>query len=228
MRHAEVPGRGRWAFALDAGQPNASTVGSAKLVAMSGLTGRVVDAWWFDVGHEVVAESRLADFFVDVDSGTAIIHDAGTAGLLIVDLWSRRTHRALDGHVPAAASLALDSAGGWLSWRVPGEPVGGRVPWSELRDARLHGRALVHLVEPIVDSDWVPPIDMLPETKAIETPENATANEPVDPEMAWRWAQAGVSRGFGSDTSWAVLRREAARGVTVMVMGSEQVSAQKP
>lgn len=243
VRHVEMPGRGRLAFVLDAGDAQGSgssntpaRVGGAKLVAMSGLTGGVVDAWWFDRGHEVVDGSRLRGFVVDADAGTAVIHDAGTAGLLVVDLASRRAHRALDGRVPAEAELTIDAAGGWLIWRVPGEAVGGRVPWAELRDARLDARALSHLVEPVVRSGWVPP------QHAAEAASTASVSEPNTPQgaptreitfddtLGWtvarRWAQAGVSRGLGVEEATSVLQREAARGATRAVL--RRVWAQKP
>ncbi|MEM7576797.1 MAG: hypothetical protein AAF328_04905 [Planctomycetota bacterium] len=235
VRHVAMPGRGRLAFVLDAGDAwpvNKAAVaqdshdfrlGAAKLVAMSGLTGKVVDAWWFDVGHEVFTESRLRDVVIDPTTGVAVIHDAGTAGLLVVDLWSRRAHRALDGYVLGDAVLTLDPAGGWLSWRAPGEPVGGRVPWAELLDARLDPAALSHLVEPTVWRGWVPPnvADDVIAARCASLPTDATAFA-----LALRWSQAGASRSLAGDASLSVLRREAARGLTATAL--EHTLAQEP
>ncbi|MEM8494275.1 MAG: hypothetical protein AAF916_02385 [Planctomycetota bacterium] len=212
VRHADIPGRGRWAFVLDRG--NGRQLGSAKLVAMSSWTGRAIDAWWFDAGHEVQPMSRLRDFVIDEDRGVAVIHDAGTEGLLIVDLWSRRTHRSLAGHVPASAELKIDAEHGWLSWQVPGEPVGGRVPWHAVRDRQLDAEVLAFLTEPVIEtasatSTWDDPV-------AIEDSQEVSPNLVGEPgyQIARRWVRAGIARSFTADSGWSTLYREAARGAT--------------
>ncbi|MEM8494898.1 MAG: hypothetical protein AAF663_05880, partial [Planctomycetota bacterium] len=147
VRHVDVPGRGRWSFVLDAGRVEGRGVipGGAKLVALSGLSGSAVDAWWLDIGHAVRTNSRLQDFLVEQTGRYAVLHDAGTRALVVIDLVSRRSWRSLAGFVRPEATLSWErdpEGAGWLAWSRPESSERFRVPMSALSNWQLAPRVL--------------------------------------------------------------------------------------
>lgn len=199
IRHTTVRGQGRLAWVLDAGHRSHADplIGGAKLVALCTLTGRAVDAWWFDPGHTLTAQSDLRNFAIDATGTLAIVQDAGAASLIVVNLSSRRSHRALIGRIPGDPTLTLDEDCGWLVWESSTKRMAWQVPLEELRDARFDADALAHLVEPTT-------LHQRDHARVGRLPANA----------AQRWLRVAVWSRLAGDADRLTLLTEAARGIT--------------
>jgi hypothetical protein len=246
VRHHESDDGTRTAYVLDAGpdaahQRSHPSVGGAKLVALDADTGRARDGWWFDVGHEVDASSHLRDMVVEPSQRFAVIHDAGTAGLLVVDLKTRRTRRALTGAVPGDTQISRDSPGLWLEWATPGADFATRLPWSVLTAVDLPDAVHAHFVETrkvvatekswtrrgprrMPDDPYVRPPSrawsggLLGDGPLVDEPRAASRPKLLPGAgagaVARRWLDVAMDRGVGGDPVGSILRREAARGAT--------------
>lgn len=101
-------GDGLWA--LDSGRLKDDEVsGAAKLVRIDLNTDRVDRVYAFrdDVAWQ---GSKFNDVRIDADRNVAYITDAGTGGMVVLDLATGRAHRLPDGDAGATADLISDPA----------------------------------------------------------------------------------------------------------------------
>lgn len=123
-------------WALDPAAPMLSTVvpGAAKLVRIDLKTNQVTRVYSFpaDVAKP---NSYLNDIRIDTKRNVAYITDSGAPGIVVIDLNSGKSHRALDGHASTKAEQGIQIS-------VNGKPVLG--PTGKPPEFNSDGIALSH------------------------------------------------------------------------------------
>ena len=171
--------------------------GGAKLVALHPITQSVLDTWHFDSARELTASSRFERVWFDPTMRYALVHDAGASSLVVVDLRSRRAHRALDGALPKDATVAPDWIGDVLMIDRPDGVAQRRVPLNLLLD-----RSIPDAVRVLASEDRV----------------NATGDTNLSISRAdrlwWhamaRWTRVSAWQFVGEDGPWVTLSAESA------------------
>ncbi len=188
VQTVDHPKHGSVVFALDRGRLGGGPIvpGGAKLVAMSPLTGRVVDAWWFDPPYDVSPQADFRCVAIDLRHQAAFIHDAGTDSLLVLDLATRRAHTVLAGDVGVGVRLFVGGDEAlYLEPPTHLEAPIRRVPVSLLLDPRLDPGVVRHFVT--ATSHWVPMMN-----------DDATARP--DEEQTWLSSEpSGDAPGIGDE-----------------------------